>query len=50
MVLYCVSKKTEEIEEDVYIRPFTDQRDAYNYKKSLDPDNTKDLMIYPVEV
>ena len=50
MLLYCVIKRVEEVEGEEPIKVCVDQREAYNYKKTVDPENIKDLMIYVVEV
>ena len=50
MLLYCVTRKIEEIEEDTFVVIKTTQKEAYDYIKTIDPEKEKDLMIYPVEV
>lgn len=50
MILYAVMKRVEEVPDEDPIKLFPDQKDAFNYMKTLDPDNTKDLMIYVTEV
>jgi hypothetical protein len=40
----------KESEEETPIKIFTDQREAFTAMKDDDPDKTKKLAIYPVEV
>ena len=51
MVLYCVIKRVDsENEEDLPVVITLSQKEAYDYMKAKDPEKTKDLAIYPVEV
>ena len=53
MILHVLMKKIEDkdfIADDTPMKIYTDQKDAFNDKKAIDPENAKELMIYPVEV
>lgn len=51
MLLYCVLKKSEPLEEDqeAPVKIFNNQQEAFSFMKAVDPEGEKELQIYPVE-